>query len=103
MPMIVEYIRYELVQHDGDQLISAYRNASESLRASPECLEFDLTRCEEATTCFVLRICWTSTADHLQKFRKGPNFSTFFAAIQPFVGEIVEMRHYAATGVEWSR
>jgi quinol monooxygenase YgiN len=101
--MIVEYVRYELTRHSGDELISAYRSGGESLEASPECLGYDLTRCEEASTCFVLRIRWTSTADHLQKFRKGPHFPAFLAAIQPFVGEIVEMRHYAATAVEWSR
>jgi quinol monooxygenase YgiN len=84
-------------------LIAAYRKASENLQASPECLGFDLAVCEDAPNSFILRIRWTSTADHLQKFRKGPHFPPFFAAIQPFVGEIAEMRHYAGTGVEWSR
>ena len=101
--MTVEYIRYELTENSGNDLISAYQTAAESLQASPECLGFDLTQCEEAPNCFILRIRWTSTADHLQKFRKGQHFPPFFAAIQPFVSEIVEMRHYAGTGVEWSR
>ena len=33
--MIVEYIRYALTEHDGDQLVAAYQRAQEELRASP--------------------------------------------------------------------
>ncbi|WP_035058504.1 putative quinol monooxygenase [Andreprevotia chitinilytica] len=101
--MTTEYIRYELTKHSGEELILAYRTACECLQASPECLGYDLTRCEEAPTSFVLRIHWTSTEDHLQKFRKGPQFPDFFAAVKPFIDEIVEMRHYASTGLAWTR
>jgi hypothetical protein len=48
----------------------------------------------------VLRIEWKSTAEHLQGFRKGPYFASFFAAIGGFVKEIVEMRHYQVTSVQ---
>ena len=101
--MTVEYIRYDLSQHAGEDLIRAYQQAGESLKASPECLGFELTRCEEAPSSFILRILWTSTRDHLEGFRKGPNFPAFLAAVRPFIGEIAEMRHYAGVGTEWSR
>jgi hypothetical protein len=39
----------------------------------------------------------------MEGFRKSPEFRGFFAAIGPFVKQIVEMRHYEATGVVWSR
>jgi quinol monooxygenase YgiN len=99
----IEYVRYSLTKHSGDDLVAAYRVAGEHLQASPECLGFDLTRCEEDPGSYILRIRWTSTADHLQKFRKGQHFPPFFAAIKAFVDEIAEMRHYADTGVEWLR
>jgi quinol monooxygenase YgiN len=101
--MIVEYIRYDLVAHEPEQLVNAYQSAAESLRAAAECLAFELTRCEEAPRSFILRIEWQSTAAHLQGFRKGPNFGPFLAAIKPFIGEIAEMRHYAPTPVAWTR
>ena len=101
--MTVEYIRYVLNRHSGEELVAAYRVAAENLRAAPECLAYELTRCEEDPNSYVLRIRWTSTSDHLQKFRKGPHFPPFFAAIKPFVDEIAEMRHYADTGVAWQR
>ena len=101
--MTIEYVRYSLTKHSGDDLVAAYRVAGEHLRASPECLGFDLTSCEEDLGSYILRIRWTSTADHLQKFRKGPHFPPFFAAIKAFVDEIAEMRHYADTGVAWLR
>lgn len=101
--MSIEYIRYDLVSHSPDELMAAYAVAAESLRAAPECMAFELARCEEAPGSFTLRIEWRSTRDHLEGFRKGPNFPPFLAAIKPFIGEIAEMRHYAATQVAWRR
>lgn len=99
--MIVEYIRY-IVPDEARQtaLIEAYREASKSLDASPECLAYELTVCEEDPLSLILRIEWESTKRHLEGFRKGPNFRPFFAAIGGFVKEIAEMRHYQHTGVE---
>lgn len=101
--MIIEYVRYDLVAHAPEEFISAYAAAADSLRAAPECVAFELTRCEEAPRSFILRIEWLSTEAHLQGFRKGPQFPSFLAAIRPFIGEIAEMRHYAATPVSWRR
>lgn len=101
--MTVEYIRYDLGAHTPEEFIGAYTLAAGALRAAPECLAFELGRCEEAPVSFVLRIEWRSTEAHLQGFRKGPNFPPFLAAIKPFIGEIVEMRHYAPTTVAWRR
>jgi quinol monooxygenase YgiN len=101
--MTVEYIRYELAAHAPEEFIEAYTIAADALRAAPECLAFELTRCEEAPRSFILRIEWQSTEAHLQGFRKGPNFPSFLAAIKPFIAEIAEMRHYASTPVAWRR
>jgi quinol monooxygenase YgiN len=101
--MTIEYIRYELAAHEPDELINAYTAAAEALRAAPECLAFELSRCEEAPRSFILRIEWHSTAAHLEGFRKGPQFPPFLAAIKPFIGEIAEMRHYAPSAVTWRR
>ncbi|MBC8025302.1 MAG: antibiotic biosynthesis monooxygenase [Steroidobacteraceae bacterium] len=101
--MIIEYIRYDLIAHQPEELVTAYTAAVDSLRAAPECLGFELTQCEEAPRSFILRIEWQSTAAHLQGFRKGPNFPPFLAAIKPFIAEIAEMRHYAKTPLAWTR
>jgi quinol monooxygenase YgiN len=101
--MTVEYIRYELAIHTPEEFVDAYERAAGALRAAPECLAFELARCEEAPASFILRIEWLSTQAHLQGFRQGPNFPPFLAAIKPFIGEIAEMRHYAPTQVAWRR
>ncbi|MBO3758643.1 antibiotic biosynthesis monooxygenase family protein [Ciceribacter sp. L1K22] len=101
--MIIEYIRYDLKQHQPDDLIAAYRTAAPHLEAAPQCLGYELTRCVEEPASLTLRILWTSTDDHLQGFRKGPHFPPFLAAIRPFIGEIAEMRHYEATDLSWQR
>ncbi|KPF47447.1 putative quinol monooxygenase [Rhizobium sp. G187] len=101
--MIVEYIRYELKQHQPHDLITAYRQAGLQLQAAPQCLGYELSHCVEEPSSLTLRILWTSTDDHLQGFRKGPHFPPFLAAIRPFIGEIAEMRHYETTDVQWQR
>ena len=99
--MTVEYIRYTVANPArGAELVAAYEIARRSLDAAPECLGYELTACEEDETSYILRIEWTSTAGHLQGFRKGPHFPAFFKAIGGFVKEIAEMRHYRPTSVQ---
>jgi quinol monooxygenase YgiN len=101
--MIVEYIRYRVPEPRGAALIEAYAIAGESLKASPNCLGFDLSRCTESPEHFILRIQWDSAEGHMQGFRKSPQFPSFFAAIKPFLGDIEEMKHYDLTPVRWTR
>jgi quinol monooxygenase YgiN len=98
--MVVEYIRYRVKDAArGAELVEAYKKASASLDAAPECLAYELSMCEEDPSAYTLRIEWKSTEAHMQGFRKGPNFAPFLAAIGGFVKEIAEMRHYQVTGV----
>ena|SRR5690349_10159280 len=97
--MIVEYIRYSIAAASADDFVAGYRAAAASLDASPHCLSYELTRCAEDPQLFTLRIVWDSMEGHLQGFRKGPHFGAFFAAIKPYVGNILEMQHYEPTAV----
>jgi quinol monooxygenase YgiN len=98
--MVVEYIRYAVKDEARrNELVTAYEQAARSLDASPECLAYELSLCEEDATAAVLRIEWVSSEAHLQGFRKSVVFRSFFAAIGPFVNEITEMQHYVVTGV----
>jgi hypothetical protein len=97
--MIVEYIRYQLKDHDANELVEAYERAQGQLRDAPECISYELTQCAEDENSLILRICWESADAHMKGFRTGPNFPPFLAAIRPFIGEIAEMRHYRLTSV----
>jgi len=97
--MIVEYIRYTIAESDGDAFEAAYARAATSLAVAPQCVDYELTRCEEEPTAYILRIRWTSTDEHMKGFRGGEHFAEFFAAIRPYVRDIEEMRHYAVTAV----
>ena len=103
MRVTVEYIRYVLTQHAPAELIDAYRVAGEHLKAAPECLGYELSHCEEERSSLILRIQWRSTQAHLEGFRRGPHFGPFLKAIQPFIGEIAEMRHYQPSALVWDR
>jgi quinol monooxygenase YgiN len=101
--MIIEYIRYTIDTARADDFLRAYETAAASLRASPHCQGYELARCTEAPESFTLRIEWDSAEGHLKGFRASPEFRPFFAAIQPYLKDIAEMRHYARTGVVWAR
>jgi quinol monooxygenase YgiN len=99
MTTTVEYIRYRIGPEGQTDFEDAYRRAGEALTAAPECIDYELSRCDEEPESYILRIRWTSAEDHLQGFRRGPHFPAFFQAIKPYVSDIEEMRHYTATGV----
>ncbi|HET9953249.1 MAG TPA: antibiotic biosynthesis monooxygenase family protein [Polyangiaceae bacterium] len=101
--MIVEYIRYTVPTDKAAELVAAYQDGSASLRASPHCLEFELSQCRDDAGSFVLRIVWDSLSGHLEGFRRSPEFQPFLQAIGRFVPNITEMRHYELTSVNWSR
>lgn len=97
--MSVEYIRYRIAEADTADFEAAYRVAAEHLARAPQCVDYELTRCEEDPEHYILRITWTSTEDHLEGFRTSDVFRSFFAPIRPYVDSIEEMRHYQPTGI----
>lgn len=98
--MIVEYIRYQIDEDRREAFEDGYATAQASLRSSSHCLGWELARCTEDSSQYVLRIEWDSAEGHLQGFRRGPDFPPFFAAIRPFVDDIQEMRHYDLTEIQ---
>ncbi len=97
--MVVEYIRYTIASERQEDFIEAYSKASKQLDRSEHCLGYELTHCEEEPENFILRIEWTSTANHLNGFRKSQDFMTFLNFVKPFFNNIVEMNHYRLTKV----
>ena len=100
--MSIEIIRYRIPRGDEAAFEAAYAEAQRHLAASPVCRAYELLRCEEEPERFLLRIEWTSTADHLGVFRRSGDFPPFLALIRRFVPAIEEMQHYAPTAVRGS-
>jgi quinol monooxygenase YgiN len=92
--MIVEYTRYKIDAGRQDTFEKAYKKAAESLGASNHCQAYELSRCTEDRDYYTLRIEWDSEEGHLKGFRTSSEFKIFFAAVQPYVKDIQEMRHY---------
>ena len=97
--MITEYVRYRLTDAEPDEFEAAYARAAEALDAAPQCLAYELSRGVEEPDRYVLRIEWTSVAEHEEGFRSGPEFGRFLAAVRPYMGQIEEMKHYDLTAV----
>lgn len=92
--MTLEYVRYTIDKARQVEFIEAYKAAAEPLLRSPYCQNFEMSRCVEDDTAFIVRLTWSSAEDHIQIFRKSAEFKEFFALIKPFVNDIGEMRHY---------
>jgi quinol monooxygenase YgiN len=92
--MIVEYIRYLIPEDDAGAFEDAYSTAGASLEASSHCERYEIARCTEDPTAYTVRIEWDSAEGHMQGFRNGTEFRSFFAAVRPYVDRIEEMRHY---------
>jgi quinol monooxygenase YgiN len=90
----VEYIRYRIEEPRREAFISAYREAATALDDSEYCLGYQLTQCEEEPARFIVRIRWTSTGDHLNRFRPSEQFRRFLPPIRAYVNDIEEMQHY---------
>ena len=97
--MIIEYIRYRIPGHEQTDFLNSYAQASKALEASATCIGYELTHCEEDPDRFILRIQWTSTEDHLKKFRSSAEFQEFFPLVKPYLDNIEEMQHYRLTDV----
>ncbi len=75
--------------------MEAIRQANQLLATAPDCLNYQLAHCEEDPTLFIWRIEWASVEQHLNGFRKSPEFEAFFQLVKPFYQSIQEMNHYA--------
>lgn len=92
--MIIEYLRYTVPEDRQASFVTDYAAAAAELMRSPHAVAFDMCQCVEDRSQFILRIEWTSAEDHLQGFRKSPEFLKFFGHIRPYVSSTTEMRHY---------
>jgi quinol monooxygenase YgiN len=101
--MVNEYLRYRIPSEMQEKFLADYAAACEHLRDSSVCQGYDLSQCEEEPDCFILRIEWTSTADHLNVFRGSEQFRKFLPLVRPYIPHMEEMRHYAPAGLRWQR
>jgi heme-degrading monooxygenase HmoA len=92
--MIVEYLRYTIPEEKQAAFVKDYDAARVPLMRSPYARALDLCQCIDDNTQFILRITWTSAEDHLQGFRKSPEFQEFFGHVRQYMSALNEMRHY---------
>jgi quinol monooxygenase YgiN len=102
LTVIPEIIRYKIPTAHASEFVQAYGEAGQVLRESPHCRGFELLRSAKDPELFLLIIQWDSSEGHLAGFRRSALFPKFFALIKPYVGNILEMEHYAVTDVRWT-
>ncbi len=97
--MIIEYIRYNILEENQPSFESAYAIASKALLASTHCQSYELSHCVEEPERYILRIVWDSLDGHMKGFRSSTEFKEFLPHIRPFIQNIDEMQHYELTSI----
>jgi heme-degrading monooxygenase HmoA len=72
--VVVEYIRYTIDDARTQAFEQAYRRSGEALDASPHCERYEVSRCTEDATRYVVRIEWDSEEGHMTGCRQSPEF-----------------------------
>jgi len=101
--MVVEYIRYGVPAERSEAFERAYQEAASALELDEHCQAYEVSRCAEEPTSYVVRLEWDSIEGHERGFRGGPHFGRFLQAVRPFIDQIEEMRHYTPTSPGWKR
>lgn len=101
--MVPEVLRYKIPAQQTEAFERDYAQAGESLKASPHCLGFELLRSGKDPELYLLKILWDSAEGHLQGFRQSEQFRSFLGHIRAYIPNLLEMEHYGATEVQWSR
>lgn len=99
----VEIIRYTIPTDMQTNFEKAYSDAGVFLKQSSYCVGYEMLKGEDEPTHYIVRIHWTSTEDHLQKFRKSGEFHGFFALVKPYFNNIEEMKHYTLTNMAMTK
>lgn len=99
----IEIIRYNIPSSGHTAFEKAYTEAGKLLEASPYCKGYNIIKGSDEPDHYIVTICWTSEADHLQKFRKSEQFAGFFQLVKPFYNNIQEMKHYLPPLVNWQK
>lgn len=71
----VEIIRYTISQDQQSDFVKAYVEAGNYLKASKYCLAYEVIHGDDEPTHFIVIIHWTSKDEHLNGFRRSPEFS----------------------------
>jgi quinol monooxygenase YgiN len=90
----VELIRYDIPKDQWAQFEKAYESAAKLLIKNKYCLYCTINKGSEEPNHYVVIIHWTSEGDHVNGFRRSPDFMPFFNLVKPFYNQIQEMKHY---------
>jgi heme-degrading monooxygenase HmoA len=99
----VEIIRYDIPENERNNFEKAYADAGKHLQESKYCLGYEVLHGDEEPNNYIVIINWTSKEDHMQGFRRSPEFAPFFNLVKSFFNYIKEMKHYELTGTQWKR
>jgi quinol monooxygenase YgiN len=98
--MVYKIIRYRVGPERAEAFFNACSEVEASLRASPHCLYFGLSRCTEAPDNFVLTIGWDSLNFRLERFQASRKLEPFSDSVQPLTTAIWECGRYETVALE---
>ncbi|MGI8827291.1 MAG: antibiotic biosynthesis monooxygenase family protein [Chloroflexota bacterium] len=96
--MVIEIAVITIVPGQEKDFEVAFEKARAYLAASPGCLSYQLTRCIEHPTRYVLRNEWATLADHTEVFRGSDAYQAYRDLVYPYYGAPPDVLHYHDVG-----
>ncbi|HWE63426.1 MAG TPA: antibiotic biosynthesis monooxygenase [Chloroflexota bacterium] len=92
--MIIEIATITVTEGREAEFEEAFANAQRYIAGSPHALRYQLTRCIELPSRYVLRIEWDSLEGHTEAFRGSPEYQEYRALLYPLYAMPPEVVHY---------
>jgi heme-degrading monooxygenase HmoA len=92
--MVIEIATITVAEGRETEFERAFATAQRYIAESPHAYRYQLTRCVEMPTRYVLRIEWDSLEGHTQGFRASPAFQEYRALLYPLYAAPPEVVHY---------
>ncbi|MDB5075753.1 MAG: antibiotic biosynthesis monooxygenase [Chloroflexi bacterium] len=94
--MIIEIATINVQEGREGEFEAAFAKAQRYIAESPHSLNYQLTRCVEHPSRYVLRIEWDSLEGHTMAFRGSDAYQEYRALLYPLYASAPEVVHYNA-------
>ena len=92
--MILEQAVLDIKPGQADQFERNFAQASQIIAQIPGYRKHDLLRCLEMPSRYLLLVEWESLADHVEGFRKSPEYQEWKALLHHFYDPFPTVQHF---------
>ncbi|UCE85333.1 MAG: antibiotic biosynthesis monooxygenase [Deltaproteobacteria bacterium] len=98
--MILEAAMLNVVRGREAEFENTFRHASRIIASMPGYLSHELQRCLEVPGRYLLLVRWEQLSDHVEGFRKSPQYAEWRRLLHGFYDPFPSVEHFEAVDLE---